>query len=267
VSERTSRVLVDGPLVRAGVVTCRAPRSACGGEEWTHAAELIVPLRGVFMVHRGRDVITVDANSALALGPGSEYRVSHPASDGDECLSLVLSPELHEEVCGSTPWRSWTLRPGAQLHARTLLRHDGDGLAGQEAALALARELAAAGAPPRPLGPAGRRRVARAQALLAADPGACWRLEALAAHVGCSPYHLARQFRAVSGETIARYLLRLRLAAALERLAGGESDLARLAVDLGFAHHSHFSARARAVLGLPPSELRKIVTAEGPGPV
>jgi AraC-like DNA-binding protein len=77
---------------------------------------------------------------------------------------------------------------------------------------------------------------------------------------------LARaRWRAATGETIARTLLRVRLALALERLGDGEDDLARLAVDLGFAHHSHFTARFRAAYGVPPSvarrRLRTIVTA------
>jgi AraC family transcriptional regulator len=114
------------------------------------------------------------------------------------------------------------------------------------------------------LGPAARRRVEDVRALLAARPGAAWRLDSVARAVHCSPFHLARQFRAATGETIARYLLRLRLAAALERLAAGETELARLAADVGFAHHSHLSARFRAAYGVTPSEARKMVTAGAP---
>ena len=78
----------------------------------------------------------------------------------------------------------------------------------------------------------------------------------------------------MTGESVARYLLRLRLALALERLADGETDLAAMAADLGFASHSHFSARFRSVLGVSPTsvrgslargrlaELRTIVTAQ-----
>jgi AraC family transcriptional regulator len=103
------------------------------------------------------------------------------------------------------------------------------------------------------LGPAQHLRVERARALLASDPARSWNLAAVARGVDCSPFHFARQFRSITGETIARYLLRLRLALALERLAEGEDDLRRrLARDLGFAHHSHLSARFRTVFGLTP---------------
>ena len=76
----------------------------------------------------------------------------------------------------------------------------------------------------------------------------------------CSPFHLARQFRAATGETISRYLLRLRLGAAVERLAEGERDIAALAIDIGFAHHSHFSARFRMAFGITPTLARDMLT-------
>ena len=64
-----------------------------------------------------------------------------------------------------------------------------------------------------------------------------------------------------NGETISGYLLRLRLAAALHRIAEGERNLARLAVELGFSHHSHFSARFRSVFGCTPVRARGALTA------
>jgi AraC-like DNA-binding protein len=36
--------------------------------------------------------------------------------------------------------------------------------------------------------------------------------------------------------------------------------LARLAVELGFAHHSHFSARFRSVFGMTPTAVRNTLT-------
>ena len=104
------------------------------------------------------------------------------------------------------------------------------------------------------VGPLQRRRVERVRELVAADPTAGWRLETVARAVHCSPYHLAPQFRVATGETVSRYALRLRLALAVQRLADGERRLARLAVELGFAHHSHFSASFRRVFGTSPRE-------------
>jgi AraC family transcriptional regulator len=105
-----------------------------------------------------------------------------------------------------------------------------------------------------------KRRVEEVRALLASQPTEPWHMESIARAVYCSPFHLARQFRAITGESIAHYLLHLRLALALDRLAQGETDLAQLAVELGFANHSHFSARFKSVFGEMPTALRRALT-------
>src|SRR5919108_261399 len=70
------------------------------------------------------------------------------------------------------------------------------------------------------------------------------------------PPPLARRFRSATGESISRYLLRLRLGLALDRLAAGDRDLGALADELGFANHSHFTARFRSTFGITPSAFR-----------
>jgi AraC family transcriptional regulator len=253
--------LFEGPLVRVADVACTAPRSAAGAAEWSEGCELVLPRRGVFSVHRHGGPVVADAATALVLRAGDEYRVSHPADGGDRCTAIAFSPDFFEEAL---PGAAHTvLRPATQLRAALLTARLARGvspLAAEEAALLLlgaVAEDAGHGAPPA----APNRRVEHVRALLAADPAAAWRLRDVAAAVHCSPFHLARQFRAATGETIARYVTRLRLALALDRVTAGEDDLARLAHDVGFAHHSHFSARFRAVFAATPSEVRTIVTA------
>jgi AraC-like DNA-binding protein len=110
------------------------------------------------------------------------------------------------------------------------------------------------------LGRAQRLRVEQARELLACAPTRHWSLGALGEALRCSPFHLARKFRAATGETITRYVLRLRLRLALERLAEGERNIALLAIETGFAHHSHFSARFRGAFGITPTEARDLLT-------
>jgi AraC family transcriptional regulator len=124
----------------------------------------------------------------------------------------------------------------------------------------LRRAFANRNDPPARLGPTQMRRVEQAQMLLADSPAKGWDLAGLGLALSCSPFHLARQFRAGTGETISSYVLRLRLALALNRLAQGERDLAALAVDVGFSHHSHFTARFRSVYGITPAHARQILT-------
>jgi AraC family transcriptional regulator len=239
------RPIFAGPLVRVADVTCHAPRGGCGAEEQSEAPEVVVPRRGVFTVHRGRQALTADPMTAVVLH--GEYRVSHPAQHGDRCTVLAFAPELHEEA----------LRDARILRAahRISVTRASEQLEVEEQALQLLADLA--DAPPLRAGP----RVQEVRELLAVHPGQPWTLTEIGRAVHTSPYHLARQFRAATGETIARYLLGLRLALALDRLQEGEDDLARLAAELGFASHSHFSERFRRTYGTTPSKARKILTA------
>jgi AraC-like DNA-binding protein len=269
-----SRPLLDAAQVRVADVRCGAPRSGCGEAEHGRLAQVIVPRRGVFAVHRvgARDPLVVDATRAVLLAAGDEYRVSHPADGGDRCTAFALDAELAEEAFGGGGGLV-RLDRAAQLAVGALAGAlDGsDALVAQEGvlvALGAVADAASAARPPT----AGRSAVARAaavRALLAAAPARRWRLEEIAREVHASPFHLARQFRAATGESVAGHLLRLRLAGALDRLADGDDDLARVAVDCGFAHHSHLTARFRQAFGATPSavrgagarELRRIVTA------
>ncbi|HEX2084154.1 MAG TPA: AraC family transcriptional regulator [Solirubrobacteraceae bacterium] len=240
-----AQLLHAGPLVRVLDVRCAAPASGPGAEEHNPAADVLLPRRGVFAVHRGRDTLVAGAGVALVLGAAESYRVSHPAGGGDRCTVLRFAPAVHEEAFGDL---------GTRMHGAPLRPPP----AGEEDALLLFADVAAAPLTP---GPAAARRAGAVRALLAADPGRAWSLAGVAAEVHCSPFHLARQFRAATGTTIGRHLLRLRLSLALDRLEQGEDDLARLAADLGFAGHSHLTARFREAFGRPPSQMRKTLTA------
>lgn len=81
------------------------------------------------------------------------------------------------------------------------------------------------------------------------------RLTQLAQVVFCSPYQLCRIFRQQTGYSIHQYLNQLRLRTALEHLTPGATDLTDLALDLGYASHSHFTQAFHQSFGLPPSRL------------
>jgi AraC family transcriptional regulator len=270
VEHQRTRLLVESRLLRIFDVNCWAPRSGYGGMEFNPVAQMGVPRRGVFVIERCGETAVIDTNTALLLGPADEYRISHPTSDGDAGTVFVFAPQLLEEAIGGVRGRVAELRPREQLAAclvaRTLSESERDQLEVEEAALLLLASLApafaarATGADGCRLGPAQRLRVETARALLASAPARRWNLGSVAEALSCSPFHLARQFKAATGETIWRYVLRLRLALALERLAEGERDIAALAIRLGFSHHSHFSARFRKAFGITPKEAREILT-------
>jgi AraC-like DNA-binding protein len=78
----------------------------------------------------------------------------------------------------------------------------------------------------------------------------------LARDLGHTPFHISRVFRRLTGTTLTEYRNRVRVAVAIERLAGGEDRLADLAAELGFADQSHLARVLRRAVGLPPGRLR-----------
>jgi AraC-like DNA-binding protein len=113
----------------------------------------------------------------------------------------------------------------------------------------------------------GHRQLAESvRAILVAEPGSPHRLKDLASMLGVSPSHLAHVFRAEVGLGLHQYLLQVRMALALDRLSDGASDLSRLAIDLGFVTHSHFSAVFRRCFGKPPSRVRELLRAQSQQP-
>ncbi|HVJ81525.1 MAG TPA: AraC family transcriptional regulator, partial [Planctomycetia bacterium] len=101
-------------------------------------------------------------------------------------------------------------------------------------------------------------RVEAAKEYLAGNLGRAVTLAYVARAAHASPFHLARLFQRRTGLPIHRYLVQLRLRAAVERLAGGERNLASLALNLGFASHSHFTDSFRREFGRTPSSFRSL---------
>jgi AraC family transcriptional regulator len=262
-SLRSSRLL-GGRLVQVFDVCCSTERSQFGASRSPDDVQIVLPRRGVFLVERRRAVTAVDTNTVLVLQSGEHYRFSHPVLGGHDSTIFVLPSDLLASAFGGKHRFQGMLSSRDQLviHLirRMLVDEATTQLEGEERCMFLLRTLAErvanVAATESRLGPGQRLRVQRARALLASDPTRSWSLASLARAVESSPFHLARQFRSVTGETISRYLLRLRLAIAVERLAEGEGNLMKLACELGFAHHSHFGARFRSVFDATPSQVR-----------
>jgi AraC-like DNA-binding protein len=138
---------------------------------------------------------------------------------------------------------------------------DGEALF-EEATLLVADALAALDEPRvssgRPATARARRVLADgAREALAEDPDRS--LLDLAGALATSPHHLSRTFTAVVGHTVSRHRMRLRTRTALELIAGGEEDLARVAADAGFADQSHLCRVLGRETGRTPAALRGLV--------
>jgi AraC-like DNA-binding protein len=258
-------------------VACRPDHKGPGAIEDQPGDSLILPLRGAFLKHLSpREQVLAEPGQALFFAAGRPYRISHPVA-GDDCLAVDLDASTWSEIltaaAGVDDLRSPALAahgllPPPAMAARQLLwRRIGCGVAEpleiEETSLALL--AAAVRAARREVKPARRpdgrsrrrQQVEAAKLLLLTRPEERWTLRDLARQVYASPYHLAHVFREESGLPVHQYHLRARLARAVDELLDSERDLAAIALDLGFAHHSHFTAAFRRQVGLAPREFRR----------
>jgi AraC family transcriptional regulator len=96
-----------------------------------------------------------------------------------------------------------------------------------------------------------------AREIIHADPASPHRLREVAAVLGVSPFHLAHTFREETGVSMHKYLLRVRLDLAHARIIAGEASLSRLALELGFSSHSHFTTMFREHFKASPTSIRE----------
>jgi AraC-like DNA-binding protein len=98
--------------------------------------------------------------------------------------------------------------------------------------------------------------VDHAREAIAADPAGV-EISELSKGLGYSRFHVSRIFTLVTGTTLTAHRNRVRVSAALDRLAAGEANLAALAADLGFVDQSHMVRALRRFTGMHPSGLRR----------
>jgi AraC-like DNA-binding protein len=265
----STRTLVDRDGLRIADVACRWSRGRGPGGEHTSGHALVFVRRGCFVREANGVASTLDMTLAYCIDPEQEEHYHHPNAGGDDCTVLFLSPEVVASLEGgepSLPRRPLAASPEIDLEHRLLLaaaRWGNDPHELVERALALAAHLLEQD-DPRPIAAgrpattqARRALVAGAREALAADPQRS--LPQLARELAVSPHHLSRIFSSTTGTTISRHRLRLRVRAAMERFAGGERDLARLAAELGFADQSHLCRAVRSETRRTPAALRNLL--------
>jgi AraC-like DNA-binding protein len=269
---------------------CRAHVEGLGPEEPNPTHGIVLVRRGVFRRSWQGETLVADANHVLFFNAAEPYRYAHPLPGGDECTILVVDGRRALELVGhhaprhaERPELPFPVGHGlatpraARLHYEVLAvarREDVPQIALEDLVAELADEAVGAAygdrsGPPRktPSTPARRRRRELAEA---AKLTLNERLESLpslgelASALGCSPFHLSRTFHGSEGLSLRAYVGRLRARRAADRLAAGERDLARLAVELGYADHSHLTNAFRQEWGVPPSRFRHAQGTPGP---
>jgi AraC family transcriptional regulator len=94
--------LLKSPTVTIRDVYCQGRCRDNSAEEWSAATELVFPYRGVYVRHLGSAQEVAEANQVLFFNASEGYRVSHPVSGGDACLSLAVSEPLLRELAPPT---------------------------------------------------------------------------------------------------------------------------------------------------------------------
>lgn len=263
----STRTIVNLDGVEVSDVACRHPRGRGHANELTSGHTIVFIRRGCFVRSADGKESLLDPTVAYCMNAGEEQRYDHPHDGGDDCTSLVLHPDLIASLWGGEqrlPSKPLHTSPEIDLEHRLLLS---TGRSGSDPHELVERTLVlAAGALEQsdPL-PVAHGRPATLRAQRAAADGAREiladnrerSLSELARELAVSPHHLSRVFRAATGNTISRHRMRLRARSALERLAGGEEDLARIAADVGFADQSHMCRVISQETGSTPAALRQ----------
>ncbi|HZX28692.1 MAG TPA: AraC family transcriptional regulator [Telluria sp.] len=211
-----------------------------------------VVMAGAYSEATRSRTLQAQAGTVLGHGAGAEHANAFGAQGGI-CLNVTPETAWREDGC----WRDWF---GAQAPAA---RADGRALA------RLRRELAAPD-PLRPFGVAAAifdllHGAAPARApggvpswladlreRIDAAPGEPVSLGGFARAAGVHPSHLARAFRAWTGQTLGEYARARRLDAAIDMIRHEAAPLAEIAARCGFADQAHLTRAVKAATGRTP---------------
>jgi len=286
----TRQILFESTTLQIAVFAARNVSEACGDVERQTRNVVVLPLSGVFSKHDapGRHVIGTPSH-AVFIAADTPYRLGYPGAIGDRALVLRFddthAPGGRDRDCGGgeAPGSNGLLPAEAMMLRNLLCARLMSGQAGEFESEALGLDLLAMSLGAMRRGDASMRRATaarwtralqRVKEAVATAPADQWNLDKLARIAHLSPFHLCRVFRRMTGASIYGYVLRERLAATLDAVLDG-ADLTTVALDAGFASHSHFTARFRDFFGCTPralrrrasadkvAELRKIATARG----
>jgi AraC family transcriptional regulator len=275
--EVNRKTLFESETLQIGLFEAHPVSDACGDVERQSSNVVVLPISGVFSKHDapGRHVIGTPSH-AVFVAADTPYRIAYPGCIGDRALTLRFAvPLAHDQLdcdASSKTTASHGLLSANAMMLRNLLwtrleRVDADELEIEALGLGLlSTSLASMRMRNIPLRRSTliRRRCAleRVKEAVALAPADKWDVAKLAKVANLSPFHLSHVFRQMVGTSIYNYVLQERLAHTLDAVLDRGGDLTVIALDAGFASHSHFTARFRNFFGCTPTALRRIATAE-----
>jgi AraC-like DNA-binding protein len=212
--------------------------------------QLIYASRGVMTVNAPQGAWVVPPQRAVWVPPGTPHwtRATTALSMRTLYIDAALPLRLPAGCCVVTVSHLLRELIAAAMHIPA--RYDEDGAPGRLVAVLL-DQLRTLPAAPLHLPLPSDERLGRLSAALRADPSDGRSLQAWGRAVGASSRTLARLFQRETGMGFRAWRQQVRLLAALERLAAGESVTA-VALELGYETPSAFVAMFRRALGTSP---------------
>jgi len=275
-------VLFESPEVVVGEFHCDPDDPRWSEENCTEEGHFVVfPGTSVVIEHTGREPVVTGPNHLMLYNRHQTYRRRLLDPRGDHCVFLLVAPGvLAEAALVSEPddFR-FSVSHGPTSAAAYLLqrlvvrRLDGDEAPDRlevEEALyrlvsnAVSVDLRLSRGQARPVRERTRaghvRLVEETKALLSRRVAENLSLREIAGEVHTSPFHLARIFRARTGFGVHEYRNQLRLRLSLDRIFEPGIDLGEVALEFGYASHSHFTDSFRRTFNAAPSHLREMAT-------
>ena len=269
----------DSGTARAARFTCTPGDSRFRDSGPTSNPLVAFPRRSVWIRHAGKRPFLADPSVATIYNQGQEYTRSVVSEDGDRSEWFAVSPTLAREIAAEIDPRSQDhpdrpfLKPYAPIDSSLYLRQRllfsrierglVDPLEAEQSIIELVATVigCAHGSVPAPrhvrAAESHHDLVQRARALLAGSMSHRFSLGELARALSVSEFHLCRVFREQTGLTLHEFQTELRLRCGLELLADTRLDISRIAMELGFSSHSHFSDTLRRRFSRTPTSIRR----------
>lgn len=273
------RIVFESPLVRVAAFRCPTGHPAFRDSGPIRNHVFVFPRRSVAIRHDGERPFVADPTVVTLYNRGQIYWRNPVDPAGDECEwfaiedAVLLGAIRHfDPAVVDRPERPF-LHPYAPCGPRAYLAQRAlfhrlrlgapvDPLWAEEEVVDLLSSVLSStysfwgDQPRRPPSPSFHRdQVEHVRGLLSESLGESLPLARIAHAAGLSVFHLCRVFRAATGSTLHAYRNQVRLRSALEHLP--DADLTRLALDLGYSSHSHFSDAFKSAFGVTPSAARR----------
>jgi AraC family transcriptional regulator len=265
------KVLLESKTLQIGLFESRPSSDACGDVERQSLNAIVLPFAGLFAKHEapGRHV-TGTPSHAIYFAANAPYRISFPGAIGDRAITLRFADALAPEQTCDGAAAAQGLLPAKAMMLRNLLwtrleKGEADDFEAEALGLDLLNmslaSVRSGKLPVRASAQARRRRaLERVKEAVASAPSNKWNVADLADLANLSPFHLCHVFRDMVGTSIYEYVLHERLAQSLDAVLDCGGDLTAIALDAGFASHSHFTARFRSFFGCTPAALRRVAS-------